>query len=182
MNDGNCIVNAESVPVSRLHARADAHAAPRRAAGTGSAPGTAPAAALHLDARGLDVALLIPVIELNIVGAVTALALDRSGVEFTSVLEFGLALVSFSGRRRALWAPRAAPGPGTTPVAAQDLDPLQVDALLRISIIKLDIKRLIAPDARDLALVPFATALAAWGIASMAWTWRAMPTRTTRRE
>ena len=56
-----------------------------------------------------------------------------------------------------LRAPRAAPGPGTTPVAAQDLDPLQVDALLRISIIKLDIKRVIAADARDLALVPLAS-------------------------
>ena len=54
-----------------------------------------------------------------------------------------------------LRAPRAAPGPRTTPVAAQDLDPLQVNALLRISIIKLDIKRVIAANARDLALVPF---------------------------
>ena len=82
----------------------------------------------------------------------------------------------------ALRAPRAAPRPRTAPVAAQDLDPLQVDALLRITVVKLDIKRVIAADARDLALVPFSTALAAWGIASMACTWRAMPTRTTRRE
>ena len=126
VNDGNCNVNAESVPVSRLHARADAHAAPRRAAGTGtgSAPGTAPAAALDLDARGLDVALLIAVVEDDIASAVPMHALDRSRVKFTSVLEFGLAFVSFSGRRRALWAPgpapRAAPRPRPT---TQDLDP-----------------------------------------------------------
>ena len=105
VNDGNCIVNAESVPVSRLHARADAHAAPRRAAGTGSAPGTAPAAALDLNSRGLDVALLIAVVEDDIASAVPMHALDRSRVKFTSVLEFGLALVSFSGLRRALRAP-----------------------------------------------------------------------------
>ena len=102
VNDGNCNVNAESVPVSRLHARADAHAATRRAAAPGPTPGTAPAAALDLNSRGLDVALLIAVVEFNVVGAVTALALDRSRVKFTSVLELGLAFVSFSGRRRAL--------------------------------------------------------------------------------
>jgi len=156
-------VNAESVPITSFHARADAHAAPRRTAGTGPTPGTAPAAALDLDARGLDVALLVPVVKDDIARAVPVDALDRSRVEFTSVLELGLAFVSFSGRRRALWAPgpapRAAPGPGTTPVAAQDLDPLQFDTLLRIPIFELDIKRVIAADARDLALVEFSTAL-----------------------
>ena len=55
----------------------------------------------------------------------------------------------------ALRAPRAAPGPRTAPVAALDFDALQFDALLRISIVKLDIKRVIAAGARDLALVPF---------------------------
>ena len=55
----------------------------------------------------------------------------------------------------ALGTPRPAPGPRTTPVAAQDLDALQFYALLRIPVVKLDIKRVIAADARDLALVPF---------------------------
>ena len=59
----------------------------------------------------------------------------------------------------ALRAPRAAARPRTAPVAAQDLDPFELNPLLRISIIKLDIKRVIAADARDLALVPFSTAL-----------------------
>ena len=120
-------MNAESVPITSLHARADAHAAPRRAAGTGSAPGTAPAAALDLDARGLDVALLIPVIELNVVGAVTALALDRSGVEFTSVLEFGLAFVSFSDLLR-----RA---PVVLRIRVQRLDVLLLDARFPLAVI-----------------------------------------------
>ena len=126
MNDGNCNVNAESVPVSRLHARADAHAATRRAAGTGSAPGTALTAALDLDARGLDVALLVPVVEDDIASAVPMHALDRSRVEFTRVLELRLAFVALANLRRALRAPRAASGAATrarpTP-AAQDLDP-----------------------------------------------------------
>ena len=54
-----------------------------------------------------------------------------------------------------LRAPRAAPGPGTTPVAAQDLDPLQVDALLRIPIIKLDITGIIRADARHFSGIEF---------------------------
>ena len=161
-NGGNCNVNAESVPVSRLHARADAHAAPRRTAGTGPAPGTAPAAALDLDARGLDVALLIAVVEDDIAGAVPTHALHRSRVKFTGVLEFGLALVSFSGRRRALRAPRAAsrtaPGPRPTPTA-QDLDALQFYALLGVSVVEANIIGIIgAMDALDLALVPLAAA------------------------
>ena len=57
----------------------------------------------------------------------------------------------------ALRAPRAAPRARATPVAAQDLDPLQFDALLRIPIVKLDIKRIIGAHARDLALVPLAS-------------------------
>ena len=58
----------------------------------------------------------------------------------------------------ALRAPRAAPGPRTAPVAAQDLDPLQFYALLRISILILDIIGIIGADARDLALVELAAA------------------------
>ena len=47
----------------------------------------------------------------------------------------------------ALRAPRAAPGPRATPVAALDLDTLQFDALLRISIVILDIIGIIGADA-----------------------------------
>ena len=127
MNDGNCNVNAESVPVPCLDARADAHAAPRWTAAPGSAPGTAPAATLDLDARGLDVALLIPVVEFNVVGAVTTLALDRSRVKFTSVLEFGLALVSFSDFLR-----RA---PVVLRIRVQRLDVLLLDARFPLAVI-----------------------------------------------
>ena len=86
-------------------------------------PGTAPAAALDLDVRCLNVALLVSIVKENLVGPIAVLALDRSGVEFTSVLELRFAFVPFANLRRALRAPRAAPGPRTTPVAAQDLDP-----------------------------------------------------------
>ena len=55
----------------------------------------------------------------------------------------------------ALRAPRATPGPRATPVAAQDLDPLQVDALLRIPIIKLDITGIIRADARHFSGIEF---------------------------
>ena len=54
-----------------------------------------------------------------------------------------------------LRAPRAAPGPGTTPVAAQDLDPLQFDTLLRIPIFKLDITGIIRADARHFSGIEF---------------------------
>ena len=163
MNDGNCNVNAESVPVPCLDARADAHAATRRAATPGPTPGTAPAAALDLDVRCLNVALLVSIVKENLVGPIAVLALDRSGVEFTSVLEFGLALVSFSGLRRALRAPRAAsrtaPGPRPTPTA-QDLDALQFYALLGVSVVEANIIGIIrAMDALDLALVPLPSAL-----------------------
>ena len=100
MNDGNCNVNAESVPITSLDARADAHAATRRTAAPGPTPGTAPAAALDLNSRGLDVALLIAVVEDDIASAVPMHALDRSRVEFTRVLELRLAFVALANLRR----------------------------------------------------------------------------------
>ena len=55
----------------------------------------------------------------------------------------------------ALRTPRTAPGPGATPVAALDLDALQFYALLRISIVILDIIGIIGADARHFSGIEF---------------------------
>ena len=73
VNQGNCNFDAESVPVPRLHARTDTHAAARRAATPGPAP--APAApTLLANEPGLDPRLSFPIVVGNI------LCCDRPGV------------------------------------------------------------------------------------------------------
>ena len=144
MNDGNCNVNAESVPISSLDARADAHAATRRAAAPGPTPGTAPAAALDLDARGLDVALLVSVVKDDIASAVPVDALDRSRVEFTSVFELGLAFVALANLRR-----RGAPV--VVGIRVQRLDKFLLHARLVLPIFIADVVGAIASITANLA-------------------------------
>ena len=151
MNDGNCNVNAESVPITSLDARADAHAATRRAAAPGPTPGTAPAAALDLDARGLDVALLVSVVKDDIASAVPVDALDRSRVEFTSVLELGLAFVALANLRR-----RGAPV--VVGIRVQRLDEFLLHARLALAIVVGDVVGPIAPVPVDLARIELTSA------------------------
>ena len=151
MNDGNCNVNAESVPITSLDARADAHAATRRAAAPGPTPGTAPAAALDLDARGLDVALLVSVIKDDIASAVPVDALDRSRVEFTSVFELGLAFVALANLRR-----RGAPV--VVGIRVQRLDELFLDARLTLPVVVGDVVSVVAAVTANLAGVELTSA------------------------
>ena len=148
VNDGNCNVNAESVPVPCLDARADAHAAPRRTAAPGSAPGTAPAAALDLDPRGLDVALLVSVVKFNVVGTITPLALDRSGIVFARVLEFGFAFVPFAGLLRA-------PAAVALAVRVHALDQILGHAGFPLAVVISNVVGAVAAIPIDLSSVPF---------------------------
>ena len=127
------VISTPNVPVSRLHARADAHAAPRRTAGTGSAPGTAPAAALDLDARGLDVALLIPVVKFNVVGVIAADAGHFSGIELALSFKISLDPVALARLLRALraTAARARTASRTRPL----LDVALLDVALLLAVV-----------------------------------------------
>ena len=106
-------------------------------------------------------ALVVSIIEFNVVGAVTALALDRSGIEFTSVLELGLAFVALANLRRALRAPREAPraAPRPRPTPTYHFDSLQVDVRLFIPILKGNVVRVITVGSLDGAFVPLTSPL-----------------------
>ena len=66
--------------------------------------------------------------EEDFVGPITMLALHRPGVEFTSVLELGLAFVSFSGLLRA-------PAAVALAVRVSALDKLLLDARLVLAVV-----------------------------------------------
>ena len=79
VNQGNCNFDAESVPVSRLHACPDSHAAARRAATPGSAP--APATpTLLANEPGLDPRLSFPIVIGNIIGPVASISINLAGI------------------------------------------------------------------------------------------------------
>ena len=93
MNQGNCNFDAESVPVPRLHARTDTHAAPRRAA----TPGSAPAAPVLLaDEPGLDPSLSFPVVVGNVVRTITPVSVDLARIVLLAAAIARLDGVAFS--------------------------------------------------------------------------------------
>ena len=106
-------------------------------------------------------ALLVSIVKKDFVTPIRVLTLDRSGVEFTSILELGLAFVPFANLRRALRAPRAAPRsaprPRSTPT--YHFDSLQVDVRLFIPILKGNVVRIITVGSLDGAFVPLTSPL-----------------------
>ena len=125
VNNGNCNVNAESVPVSRLYARADAHAAARRA----TTPGPAPAApALLANEAGLDPSLSFPVVVGNVVRTITPVP-----VYLARIILLAAAIARLDGVTFPEFVRR--PAIGVAASAAERRDEARLDARLGFAVI-----------------------------------------------